>query len=158
MLEPLSSELPTVLGWPLQGKYWPTQEFGERKVDYSRFGLIGHNGLDLSAAAGTPVLAAHDGQVWAYTDAGGYGNTIEIWTPGRFKGATFKTIYAHLQSFSVQDYAWVREGQIIGFVGSTGNSTGAHLHFGVKLLFGQNPGYRDWIDPRPFLPIRARGK
>lgn len=146
------------LGWPLQGDYRITQEYGEKQVDYARFGLLAHNGLDIAAPAGTPILAAHAGQVWAYADPGGYGITTEIWYPSRSRGALLKTIYGHQSSRCVADGAWVVAGQAIGLVGSTGNSSGPHLHFGVKWLDGRVVGMRDWVDPRPYLPIRSRYK
>jgi murein DD-endopeptidase MepM/ murein hydrolase activator NlpD len=128
-----------------------TQEFGEDKANYAAFGLIHHNGRDYGAPAGTAVKAAHGGQCWVYNDPGGYGQTVEIWYPSISAKALYKTIYAHLSAFSVSDHQMIEPGAVVGQVGSTGNSTGPHLHFGVKFLAGRNPGYRDWVDPRPFL-------
>jgi hypothetical protein len=127
-----------------------SQEFGEKKVDYSAYNLIAHNGRDIAAPKGTPVIASHDGECWVYEDSG-YGKTVEIWYPRIEAGALFKTIYAHLSAFRVGHKQMVKAGQVIGLVGSTGNSTGPHLHFGIKFLRGKNPGYRDWVDPRPWL-------
>lgn len=143
--------------WPLQGQAWATQEFGEHKVDYSRYGLLAHNGLDLGAALGTPVIATHDGATWVYEDPEGYGNVVELWTPEVASGI-YKTISAHLSKILVAHGVQVKAGTVIGLVGSTGNSTGPHLHYSVKMLHGKNPGYRDWIDPRPYLPQPLRGK
>ena len=149
---------PLPLAWPVKGPYRITQEYGENKSDYSKFGLLRHNGLDVAAKLGTPILAAHAGQVWAYFDEGGYGRTVEIWYPQRGRGALFKTIYAHLSITYAADFAWVNPGQIIGEMGTTGTSTGVHLHFGTKWLDGIVYGMRNWSDPRPYLPIRERYK
>ena len=141
--------------WPLGALAGTvTQRFGEHAVDYSVYGLIGHNGLDIGVDRGTPVYAAHDGQAWVYTDIGvngGYGRVVEVWCPAIENGSAYKTIYAHLSDWSVSDRATVKAGQLIGHSGSTGNVTGPHLHFGIKFLQGRNPGYLHWVDPAPFL-------
>lgn len=144
-----------LLGRAIEDKFRVTQEFGEDKSDYSKYGLIHHNGRDLAAPLGTKVYATHDGQAWVYIDAG-YGFTVELWAPA-VDGRKYKTISAHLSRILVPHGARVREGQLIGLVGSTGNSTGPHLHFGVKIYANgaKNPGYRDWVDPRGFLSADA---
>jgi hypothetical protein len=145
------------LGWPLapaaggQRVGVSTQEFGSRAVDYSKYGLIGHNGLDVGAPAGSPVVATHPGQCWVYDDPGGYGQTVEVWAPVINNLSAYKTIYAHLSRFAVEHGQHVEPGAVLGYVGATGNATGPHLHFGVKLLKGQNPGYLNWVDPRGFM-------
>lgn len=85
-----------------------------------------HEGTDYSAAPGTPVMAAGDGVVLRAGRAGGYGNLVEL---RHLNGIT--TRYGHLRSFarSVRQGARVAQGQIIGFVGSTGLATGPHLHY-----------------------------
>jgi Peptidase family M23/Transglycosylase SLT domain len=141
-----------LLAWPLgtvAGMI--TQEFGATGIDYSRFQLIGHNGRDIAAPLGTPIYAAHAGVCWVYDDPSGYGLTVEIWDPQIAGGSAFKTIYGHMSKQSVIHGQTVVAGDKIGEVGSTGNSTGAHLHMGLKLLQGKNPGYRDWCDPVPFM-------
>lgn len=149
------------LTWPVRGGGWITQRFGEDLADYSRFGLIHHNGIDIADTLGTEILAAHDGQVWLYNDPGGYGNTIELWSPTVSAYAQYKTIYAHLSQFRVRNHAMVKQGDVLGLMGSTGNSTGSHVHFGLKYLMGIegrkgcNPGYRDWVDPWPALISRV---
>jgi hypothetical protein len=129
-----------------------TQQFGEKKVDYSAYGMIGHNGQDIASPLGTPIVAPNDGECWAYNDRAGYGLTVEIWYPSIAKGV-YKTICAHMSKYIVRDGQgqMVKAGEKIGEVGSTGNSTGNHVHFGVKLLKGANPGYAGWSDPRPFM-------
>ena len=90
--------------------------------------LFLHAGVDLVAPIGTPIYAAGDGTVVGAGPNGPYGNWIRIDHPGRVT-----TIYGHLSRFDpdIKVGAEVREGQLIGYVGSTGRSTGAHLHFEV---------------------------
>lgn len=141
-----------VLRYPLPAPRRTTQYFGERAVDYSRYGLYGHNGWDFSAKVGTPVRAPIAGQVWAYTDPG-YGLAVEIWYPRIGSNALYKVILAHGSEFAVADGSLVEADQVVMLSGNTGNTTGPHLHFGLKLLRNgaRNPGYRDWVDPRPYM-------
>jgi murein DD-endopeptidase MepM/ murein hydrolase activator NlpD len=85
-----------------------------------------HQGVDFAAETGTPIHAAAAGTVTGARPNGGYGNWIEI----RHEGA-IATVYGHLLAFApdIAEGAWVERGQLIGFVGSTGRSTGPHLHF-----------------------------
>jgi murein DD-endopeptidase MepM/ murein hydrolase activator NlpD len=84
-----------------------------------------HSGTDLGAPMGTPVLAAYTGQVAIADWLGGYGLTVVL----EHNDATEETLYAHLSELLVQPGESVKQGQVIGRVGSTGNSTGPHLHF-----------------------------
>lgn len=142
------------LRWPLANVHI-TQEFGVNGANYARFGLIGHNGIDLRAATGTPVFAPHSGQAWVYTDTD-YGQVVEVWYPRIEQGARYKTIVAHGSRQLVTHGRMVEAGQDIMLAGSTGNSTGPHVHFSFKPLRGpggmkpRNPGYLDWVDPRFF--------
>ena len=100
----------------------PTERFGPRG---DRF----HTGIDYAAAAGTPVAAAGRGCVtFAGWDPGGYGNLVIV---GHRLGMT--SYYAHLSSIAVARGTCVVAGNRIGRVGSTGNSTGPHLHFELRL-------------------------
>ena len=93
-------------------------------------GLHGYNGVDLAAPAGTPILAAAAGQVIVSRDYGwngGYGNYVVI----QHDNGT-QTLYAHNSSNIVFVGQRVFQGQVVGYVGSTGKSTGAHLHFEVR--------------------------
>ncbi len=97
-----------------------------------------HEGIDYSAAAGTPVMAAGDGVVTRREWFGGYGNLIEIQ-----HGHGVMTRYGHLQSFAegVEPGGRVTQGEVIGYVGSTGLATGAHLHYEFRLHGeSRNPG------------------
>ena len=87
-----------------------------------------HEGIDLVAPAGTPVLAAADGVIVGAAPNGRYGNWIRI-----DHGGKLATVYGHLMGFApgIEPGQTVVRGEVIGFVGSTGRSTGAHLHFEV---------------------------
>lgn len=98
-------------------------------------GIHGYNALDFGAPVGTPILAAASGQVIINKGAGwngGYGNYIVI----KHDNGT-QTLYSHLSSNSAIVGQWVSQGQVIGYVGNTGRSTGPHLHFEVR--GGKNP-------------------
>ena len=110
--------------WPLPGHFSISCYFGE--VD--AFGRAGHNGIDIPAAEGTPVLAAHNGTVMAAGWNDSYGNQILL-----DDGAGLSSRYAHMIATAVTPGEPVTAGQVIGFVGSTGDSTGNHLHFEVLL-------------------------
>ena len=87
-----------------------------------------HRGTDFAAPAGTPIMASGDGVVTRARWCGGGGNCIKI-----KHNTTYSTVYAHLSKFakSIKAGVRVRQGQIIGYVGSTGMSTGPHLHYEV---------------------------
>lgn len=104
-----------------------------------------HSGTDLGAPMGTPVLAAYKGKVAIANFLGGYGLSIVL----EHQDAR-ATRYAHLSQVLVQPGAWVEQGSIIGRVGSTGNSTGPHLHF--ELLQATPEG---WIATDPSTPLES---
>ena len=87
-----------------------------------------HSGVDLAAPQGTPVQATADGVVTSAGWRGGYGILISLG-----HGSGVQTRYAHLSAIAVQPGTRVRAGQVIGYVGSTGNSTGPHLHYEVRV-------------------------
>jgi murein DD-endopeptidase MepM/ murein hydrolase activator NlpD len=104
------------------------------------FGVArGHPGIDMNGATGDPIRAAEDGRVVAAGWIDGYGNTVII-----DHGNTLGTLYAHQSLLAVAEGDVVRRGGVIGFVGSTGYSTGPHLHWEVRVL-GQV------VDPAPFI-------
>jgi murein DD-endopeptidase MepM/ murein hydrolase activator NlpD len=94
-----------------------------------RFGLLMHHGVDFAAETGTPIYAAAAGTVTGARPNGGYGNWIQIQHEGEFE-----TVYGHLSAFApgIVEGVWVERGELIGFVGSTGRSTGPHLHFELR--------------------------
>lgn len=83
-----------------------------------------HQGIDIAAPTGTPILAAYSGQVIVAGPAGNLGNAVVI-----AHDEARRTRYGHMSSIAVQPNTWVEQGTIIGYVGSTGRSTGPHLHF-----------------------------
>lgn len=106
-----------------------TQRFYQNPAAYARFGLPGHNGTDFGAAQGTPIRAVADGAVaWVGVDSD-YGNYVRILHPD----LGIHSFYAHLYGVNVRQYQSVKAGDVIGTVGSTGNSTGPHLHLEIRL-------------------------
>ena len=97
----------------------------------SRFKNNSHRGDDLHAAAGTDVLAAADGVVITADKHYSYGNFVVIDHGTNSEGYSWRTLYAHLQSYTVEAGQSVTQGQVIGYAGSTGQSTGNHCHFEV---------------------------
>ncbi|MBU2332571.1 MAG: M23 family metallopeptidase, partial [Gammaproteobacteria bacterium] len=85
-----------------------------------------HKGVDYAAPHGTPIKSAGDGKVLLAGRKGGYGNTVIIQ-----HGQRYRTLYAHMQGFAkgVRNGSAVKQGQIIGYIGTTGLSTGPHLHY-----------------------------
>ncbi len=86
-----------------------------------------HPGIDIALPYGTPVRAARAGRVTFAGWRGGYGNLVIL---NHTEG--YSTRYGHMQRFIVRAGQWVRAGQVIGYVGSTGYSTGPHLHFELR--------------------------
>ena len=112
-----------------------------------------HRAIDLRAAAGTPVYAAEDGtvewvQAWdgkSTTGNQSYGNLVRIRHADYKGGSKLQTLYAHLDSYCVANGQVVKEGELIGYSGNTGNSTGPHLHFEVRLS-GTRFNPLNWLD------------
>jgi len=122
--------------WPAEGVF--TSGYGWR------WGRM-HRGIDVANAVGTPIKAVQDGQVsYAGWNDGGYGYLVKITHPD---GTV--TLYAHNSRILVRDGEFVRQGQTISLMGSTGRSTGPHLHFEVR------PPGRSAVNPLQFLPPRA---
>jgi murein DD-endopeptidase MepM/ murein hydrolase activator NlpD len=125
-----------VLAAPVPGVV--TSTFGPRK--HPIFGTTrNHTGVDFSATTGTPVKAAADGVVFVAGERGGYGNTVIV-----DHGNTLATLYGHLSRIAVAEGTKVTRGQVVGYAGSTGYSTGPHLHFEVRV--NGNP-----VDPLKYL-------
>ncbi len=106
-----------------------SSRFGKRKHPISKKWKA-HKGVDYAAARGTPIRATADGKVTLAGRKGGYGNTVVLRHAGRFS-----TLYAHMKGFAkgIRSGQRVKQGQIIGYVGSTGMSTGPHLHYEFRV-------------------------
>ena len=120
--------------WPVPGYKYVSRWMGN-----------GHRGADICAAYGTPILASDSGTIiaagWHYS----YGNYVEI-----DHGNGYKTLYGHMSSIAVSQGQAVTQGQVIGYVGSTGNSTGNHLHLEVW----KGGSKANAVNPRSYIPIR----
>ena len=127
--------------WPLPGAGRVTTEFGADQWVNGVFSS-GHKGIDIAIAGGTPIYAAHNGTVAATTGHWTYGNVVMI-----DNGDGISTLYAHMLSPAIVAVGQtVTQGQVIGYVGSTGNSSGNHLHFEVRVNgVRQNP--RNYVSP-----------
>lgn len=117
--------------WPVRGKV--TSEYGPR------WGRM-HAGIDIAAPSGTPIRAAKAGTVVFSGVMNGYGNVVII-----DHGGGFATLYAHQSRRAAADGARVDQGEVIGYVGSTGHSTGPHLHFETRVDGSPR-------NPRRYLP------
>ena len=110
------------LCWPLPGHTYISCNFG----DDDAYGNSGHRGTDIPAPEGTPILAAHSGTVIISGWNNSYGNQVLL-----DNGVGLSTRYAHMTAAAVSAGETVTAGQVIGYVGNTGDSTGFHLHFEV---------------------------
>jgi murein DD-endopeptidase MepM/ murein hydrolase activator NlpD len=127
------------LAWPLHGTV--TGAFGELRAGHP------HEGIDIPMPAGTPIRAAASGRVIMRELQQGYG----MYTCIAHK--TITTCYGHQSRFGTTLGARVRRGEVIGYVGNTGNTTAYHLHFEVRR------GTKPWgtpVNPEKFLPTAAR--
>ncbi len=123
--------------WPINARV--TSEFGWRV--HPIFGTKRlHSGIDLGAGSGTPIAAAAGGTVIFAGVKGGYGNTVVI-----SHGNGVSTLYAHQSKIGVSNGQQVGRGEIVGYVGSTGNSTGPHLHLEVRVNGAA-------VNPRGYMP------
>ena len=126
-----------LVAWPADGE--KTSGFGPRV--HPIFGTVRqHNGIDLDGDTGDRVRAARSGEVILAGERGGFGNTIVI-----YHGLGYSTLYGHLSRIEVSEGQNVQSGDRIGAIGSTGWSTGPHLHFELR-IDGKA------VDPTPFLP------
>jgi murein DD-endopeptidase MepM/ murein hydrolase activator NlpD len=145
-----------------------SQKFGGNPtgIDYGQFGLIGHNGIDFAGLQGTPIVAPC--KLWLTqtndTDKG-YGiNVYGETATQNINGEYYKLemVFGHFNSIVVSAGRWVQEGELLGYMGTTGFSTGNHLHFGIRPVWSKDGnnwqqmyfknGYAGYIDPEPFMP------
>ena len=121
-IRPIAGSITSPFGW----RRHPI--FGSRRF---------HTGVDISTSYGTPIKASNDGKVIFSGWYGGYGKVVIIdhgnMNVGSHKGKRFSTLYAHMSSTAVGNGSNVRKGQIVGYEGTTGYSTGPHLHFEVRI-------------------------
>ncbi len=140
---PFATNADTVLGpgaapslWPVVGRL--TSSFGERLDPFNGEGAF-HAGLDIAAAYGTPVHAPANGVIAKAGPASGYGREMIV-----DHGGGITTVYGHLSAFAVVAGQVVKQGQVIGYIGSAGRSTGPHLHYEVRV--GNMP-----VNPHKYL-------
>ena len=127
---------PGALARPVPGAI--SSGFGPRVHPIHGYTLM-HNGVDMNGGSGQTIVAASSGTIIFAGVKGGYGNTIMV-----DHGGGMVTLYAHQSEFAVSAGQSVKRGQTIGYVGSTGVSTGPHLHFEVRI--NGNP-----VDPAKYL-------
>ena len=111
--------------WPVEGQV--TGSFGERIDPFNGEGAF-HSGVDIGSSYGHPIVAPADGIVTLTEAMGGYGKTIMI-----DHGSGISTRYGHLSGFAVTAGQHVQRGDVIGYVGESGRSTGPHLHYEVRI-------------------------
>jgi murein DD-endopeptidase MepM/ murein hydrolase activator NlpD len=130
-----------VLPMPADG--WKSSDFGMRYDPYYHVWQL-HAGVDIAAGSGASIRAVASGRVVRAGWNGGYGNYTCLFH-GNIKGRSLATCYAHQSRILVRAGQWVSRGEVIGRVGTTGASTGSHLHFEVRL--NGTP-----VNPLPYLP------
>ena len=134
---------------PLKSYSRISSEYGWRKNPVSGVNKL-HAGIDLAAGGGTPIYAAASGYVQvAGWSSGGYGNYVIIYHGKMSDGNQYSTLYGHMRSVATSAGKYVQQGEIIGYVGSTGNSTGNHLHLEVW----KGGSKANAVNPRGYIPF-----
>ena len=134
---------------PLKSYTRISSEYGWRKNPVSGVNKL-HAGTDFAAPAGTPIYAAASGYVQvAGWSSGGYGNYVIIYHGKMSDGNTYSTLYGHMRSVATSAGKYVKQGELIGYVGSTGNSTGNHLHLEVW----KGGSKANAVNPRGYIPF-----
>ncbi len=128
----LAAATPSI--WPVTG--WLSSPYGDRRDPFTGTDDF-HPGLDISSPQGSPVHAPADGVVTTAASSGAYGNLVVL-----DHGFGIVTKYGHLSRFAVEEGDEVKRGDVIGYVGSTGRSTSAHLHYEI------------WMNGRLTNPLR----
>ena len=131
ILCPLENTGYNIVGFWIQKRPRVTQLFGKNPQIYKQFGLKGHNGTDFGVSIGTPIYAPFDGECKTI-DSGknGYGKHVKI--RNAFK--QLEGVLGHFSSFFIKDGTKTHQGDLLGFSGNSGFSTGPHLHLGVRSL------------------------
>jgi murein DD-endopeptidase MepM/ murein hydrolase activator NlpD len=135
---------------PFDGTPRVTQWYGENPDYYRQFGVAGHNGIDFGIVVGTPLRSVAPGKVTRVRqDSTGYGWHVYV------NHGWGQSIYAHMSRIDVQEQQDVQAAQVLGLSGNTGNSTGPHLHFGMR-IYGRNvPAMNDWVNPAAILGLSS---
>ena len=134
---------------PLKSYSRISSEYGWRKNPVSGVNRL-HAGIDLAAPGGTPIYAAASGYVQvAGWSSGGYGNYVIIYHGSMSDGNAYSTLYGHMRSVATSAGKYVKQGELIGYVGSTGNSTGNHLHLEVW----KGGKKANAVNPRGYIPF-----
>lgn len=134
---------------PLKSYTRISSEYGWRKNPVSGVNKL-HAGIDFAAPAGTPIYAAASGYVQvAGWSSGGYGNYVIIYHGSMSDGNAYSTLYGHMRSVATSAGKYVKQGELIGYVGSTGNSTGNHLHLEVW----KGGKKANAVNPRGYIPF-----
>lgn len=135
---------------PLKSYSRISSEYGWRKNPVTGVNKL-HAGTDFAAPGGTPIYAAASGYVQvAGWSSGGYGNYVIIYHGKMSDGNTYSTLYGHMRSVATSAGKYVQQGEIIGYVGSTGNSTGNHLHLEVW----KGGSKANAVNPRGYIPMK----
>ena len=135
---------------PLKSYSRISSEYGWRKNPVTGVNKL-HAGTDFAAAGGTPIYAAASGYVQvAGWSSGGYGNYVIIYHGKMSDGNQYSTLYGHMRSVATSAGKYVQQGEIIGYVGSTGNSTGNHLHLEVW----KGGSKANAVNPRGYIPMK----
>ena len=151
-LLPLQFKDAVRLGKPFSGRWRVTQLFGDRPEFYSQYAydgvaLRGHNGVDFGTPNGSTLQATDDGAVAQVGyEAGGFGNFVKL------AHTWGDSIYAHMERVSVKEGDAVKRGDALGVSDNTGNSSGPHLHFAVRIFpYRRGDGWGGYCDPVPFM-------
>ena len=135
---------------PLKSYSRISSEYGWRKNPVTGVNKL-HAGTDFAAPGGTPIYAAASGYVQvAGWSSGGYGNYGIIYHGKMSDGNQYSTLYGHMRSVATSAGKYVQQGEIIGYVGSTGNSTGNHLHLEVW----KGGSKANAVNPRGYIPMK----
>ena len=135
---------------PLKSYSRISSEYGWRKNPVTGVNKL-HAGTDFAAPGGTPIYAAASGYVQvAGWSSGGYGNYVIIYHGKMSDGQQYSTLYGHMRSVATSAGKYVQQGEIIGYVGSTGNSTGNHLHLEVW----KGGSKANAVNPRGYIPMK----
>ena len=135
---------------PLKSYSRISSEYGWRKNPVTGVNKL-HAGTDFAAPGGTPIYAAASGYVQvAGWSSGGYGNYVIIYHGKMSDGNQYSTLYGHMRSVATSAGKYVQQGEVIGYVGSTGNSTGNHLHLEVW----RGGSKANAVNPRGYIPMR----